>query len=131
MSITDATFAVTDVSGLVVCGMEGVPFPGTEFVEPVIAFYLDNLVDGKLATGSQHGKFSWETTSNWHVNLHGVKLNGAAVETTHELHRRRRLTRLDSDHRALSACSMGSTVERGAHFRVLSSYASVRSGGCW
>ena len=93
--------------------MAGVPFPRTEFVEPVFAFYLDNSVDGKLTRGSLHGSFSWETTSDQHVNLDGLKLNGAAVETTHELHLRRGLTRLDSEHRALSASWTGSTVERG------------------
>ena len=86
-------------------------------MEPVFAFYLVNRVDGELTMGSPHGSFSWETTSYWHVNLDGLKFNGVAVETTHELHLRRRLTRLDSEHRALSACSTGSTVELVSHFR--------------
>ena len=81
--------------------------------------------------GSLPMGFRGETTSYWHVDLAGLKLNGAAVETTHELHFRRRLTRPDSEHRALSASSTGSTEERRSHFRGLSSYASVRSSGCW
>ena len=63
--------------------MAGVPFLETEFVEPIFAFYLDNLVDGKLTTGSLHGSFSC-----------------APMETTHEVHPRRRRTRMDSEHRS-------------------------------
>ena len=57
LSITNSTFAVTDVSGLGECGMAGVPFLGTEFVEPVFAFFLDNLFDGKLTMVSLPGSF--------------------------------------------------------------------------
>ena len=67
-------------------------------------------------------------------NVSGLGICGiadTAVETTHELHLRRGLTRLDSEHRALSASSTGSTVERGSLSRGLSSYARVRSSGCW
>ena len=47
MSTTNATIAVTDVSRLGVCGIAGVPFPGTELV--------DNPVDGELTVGSLPG----------------------------------------------------------------------------
>ena len=97
---------MTDVSGLGVCGMPGVPFPMTEFVELLFAFYLDNLVDGKI----DHGFTTREFFMGRPPVTDGLKLNAAALETTHELHLRRRLTRQDSEHRALSASSTGSTV---------------------
>ena len=60
--------------------------------------------------GSLPGVFSWETSGHWHVNPGGLKLDSPAVETTHELHLRRRLT----DHHALSVSSTGYTVEQGS-----------------
>ena len=114
MSITNSTFAVTDVSGLGVCGIAGSHFQELS----LCSLSSPCRVDGKLRMGSLHGNFFVGDHQLLAVKLKGLRVKGAAVETTHESHLRRKLARLDSEHRALSASSTGSTVERGGPISV-------------